>query len=106
MVSQYQEIKTERLLLRRWRTADREAFAAMNADPRVMKYFASTLSRQESDGLVERVDTTFAQYGFGPWAVEVPGIAPFIGFVGLSVPRFTAHFTPCVEIGWRIAVEH
>jgi RimJ/RimL family protein N-acetyltransferase len=106
MTTQCYELKTERLLLRRWRAADRDAFAALNADPRVMKYFRSTLSRQESDALVERVAAAFEQHGFGPWAVEVPDVAPFIGFVGLSVPRFTAHFTPCVEIGWRIAGEH
>src|ERR1041385_4518980 len=100
------EFRTERLLLRRWRPADREPFATMNADPIVMKHFPSTLSREQSDALVERVEATFGQHGFGPWAVEVPNVAPFIGFVGLSVPRFTAHFTPCVEIGWRLAAEH
>ena len=100
------ELTTERLLLRRWRPADREPFAALNADPLVMKHLRSTLSRQESDALIERVDATFDQNGFGPWAVEVPNVAPFIGFVGLSIPRFEAHFTPCVEIGWRIAAEH
>jgi RimJ/RimL family protein N-acetyltransferase len=71
-----------------------------------MKHFPSTLSRQESDALVERVEATFQQRGFGPWAVEVLGVAPFIGFVGLSIPRFQAHFTPCVEIGWRIAAQY
>ena len=100
------EFRTERLLLRRWRPADREPFAALNADPRVMKYFPNTQSRQESDALVEQVQATFDQHGFGPWAVEVPNVAPFIGFVGLYIPRFTAHFTPCVEILWRIAAEH
>ncbi len=100
------EFRTERLLLRRWHPADREPFAALNADPRVMKHFPSTQSRQESDALVERIQATFDQHGFGPWAVEVPNVALFIGFVGLSVPRFTAHFTPCVEIGWRLAAEY
>jgi RimJ/RimL family protein N-acetyltransferase len=106
MASQPHGFKTERLLLRRWRPTDREPFAALNADPLVMKHFPSTLSRQESDALVERVEATFEQNGFGPWAIEVPNIAPFIGFVGLSIPRFQAHFTPCVEIGWRIAAEY
>jgi RimJ/RimL family protein N-acetyltransferase len=100
------EFRTERLLLRHWRPADRERFAALNADPLVMKHFPSTLSRQESDALVERVEAAFQQNGFGPWAVEVPKVAPFIGFVGLSVPGFQAHFTPCVEIGWRIGAEY
>jgi RimJ/RimL family protein N-acetyltransferase len=106
MMSAAHEFRTERLLLRRWRPADREPFAALNADPRVMKHFPRTLSRQESDALVERVEATFEQNGFGPWAVEVPKVAPFIGFVGLSIPRFEAHFSPCVEIGWRIAAEY
>lgn len=100
------EFRTERLLLRRWLPADRKPFAALNADPRVMKHFRGTLSRQESDALADRAGATFKHHGFGPWAVEVPDVAPFIGFVGLSIPGFTAHFTPCVEIGWRIAAEH
>lgn len=100
------EIRTERLLLRRWRPEDRAPFAALNADPRVMRHFPATLTRAESDALAERIDAHFAEHGFGLWAVELPDEAPFIGFVGLSVPRFEAPFTPCVEIGWRIAAEH
>jgi RimJ/RimL family protein N-acetyltransferase len=97
------EFRTDRLLLRRWRPADGEPFAALNADPLVMKHFPSTLSRQESDAMVERIETKFEQQGFGMWAVEVPHVAPFVGFVGLNIPSFNAHFTPCVEIGWRLA---
>jgi RimJ/RimL family protein N-acetyltransferase len=78
----------------------------MNADPRVMEFFQKPLSREESDAMVGRIRDHFAQRGFGLWAVEVPGVADFIGFVGLVVPRFEAHFTPCVEIGWRLAFEH
>jgi RimJ/RimL family protein N-acetyltransferase len=78
----------------------------MNADPRVMEYFPKSLDRAESDGLAARIRENFARRGFGLWAVEVPGVAEFIGFVGLSVPGFSAHFTPCVEIGWRLAHEH
>lgn len=96
-------LHTERLLLRRWLPADREPFARMNADPRVMTHFPSVLSREESDAFANRIDNSFEQHGFGLWAVEIPRIAPFIGFVGLAIPRFEAHFTPCVEIGWRIA---
>lgn len=96
-------LHTERLLLRRWRASDHEPFAALNADPRVMEYFPSVLSRADSDAMVERIAESFARHGFGFWAVEVPGVTPFAGFVGISVPRFTAHFTPCVEIGWRLA---
>ena len=96
-------VHTERLLLRRWLPADREPFARMNADPRVMKHFPTVLSREESDAFASRIDNGFEQHGFGLWAVEIPCIAPFIGFVGLAIPRFVTHFTPCVEIGWRIA---
>ena len=98
-------IETERLVLRRWRDADREPFAALNADPHVMEFMPKRLERAESDALIDRIEGTFDQHGFGFWAVEVRGGAPFAGFVGLSVPRFDAHFTPCVEIGWRLAVE-
>jgi RimJ/RimL family protein N-acetyltransferase len=99
-------LRTERLLLREWRAEDREPFAALNADPRVMEHLPSLLPRPQSDALARRSEQHFASHGFGPWAVEVPGVAPFIGFVGLVVPGFDAHFTPCVEVGWRLAAEH
>ncbi|MEU7690595.1 GNAT family N-acetyltransferase [Microbispora hainanensis] len=94
-------IRTERLVLRRWREDDKEPFAALNADPVVMEHFPATLSREDSDALAERIEAGFDEHGFGLWAVEADG--EFIGFTGLSVPRFTAPFTPCVEIGWRLA---
>ncbi len=78
----------------------------MNADPRVMEHFSGVLSREESDALAARIDEHFAEHMFGLWAVEIPGVAPFAGFIGLSVPGFQARFTPCVEIGWRLAAEH
>ena len=99
-------LTTNRLLLRRWRPSDRAPFAALNADLRVMECFPSTLTTAESDAMVDRIEAHFAEKGFGLWVVEVPGVAEFIGFIGLSTPRFTAHFTPCVEIGWRLACEH
>jgi RimJ/RimL family protein N-acetyltransferase len=99
-------IQTPRLLLRTWRDLDLPAFAALNADPRVMEFFPKTLDRSESDAMAARIQDHFARHGFGLWAVEVPGVADFIGFVGLSVPQFEAHFTPCVETGWRLAVGH
>lgn len=99
-------LTTDRLILRRWRPEDRAPFAAMNADPRVMEFFPQMLSREESDSLVDRIEAHFDEHGYGLWAVEVPGSADFIGFVGLCRPRFAAHFTPCVEVGWRIAAEH
>ena len=96
-------IRTERLLLRCWSPGDREPFAALNSDPRVMEYFPRLLTRKESDVLADRIDAGFDQNGFGLWAVEVQDVAPIVGFIGLSIPRFEAHFTPAVEIGWRIA---
>jgi RimJ/RimL family protein N-acetyltransferase len=99
-------IETERLLLRPWNASDREPFARMNADPRVMRYFPRTLSREESDRLADRATDGFEKRGFGVFAAELRGVAPFIGFIGLEVPEFEAHFTPAVEIGWRLAAEH
>ena len=99
-------IETERLLLRRWLDSDFKPFAAMNADPRVMEFFPKALTRQESDALAERIILHFQEHDFGLWAVQIKGGCQFAGFIGLSKPRFEAHFTPCVEIGWRLAVDH
>jgi len=99
-------LRTERLLLRKWRPEDREPFAAMNADPEVMECLPKLLTREESDALADRLEKHFDERGYGRWAVEVPGVAPFVGFVGLGYVDFPAHFTPCVEIGWRIARAH
>ncbi len=96
-------IETERLLLRRWRDADLDPFAEMNADLRVMEHFPSTSSREESEASMARIRRHFEQHGYGLWAVEVKGGEPFIGFVGLGTVPFDAHFTPAVEIGWRLA---
>jgi len=99
-------VTTERLQLRRWRESDREPFARLNADPRVMEFLPRALSRDESNGLVDRIETHFEEHGFGLYAAELVEDRSFIGYIGLAVPRFTAHFTPCVEIGWRLALEH
>jgi RimJ/RimL family protein N-acetyltransferase len=99
-------IQTARLHLRPWRDEDLPAFAALNADPRVMEFFFKSLDRAESDALAARIRDNLTRRGFGLWAVEVPGVADFIGFVGMTVPAFQAHFTPCVEIGWRLAHDH
>jgi RimJ/RimL family protein N-acetyltransferase len=100
------EIHTDRLLLRRWTEADLEPFAELNADPRVTEFLPTPLTREQSDALVARVEAHFDQHGFGLWAVEIPGVAPFAGFIGLYTPRFEAHFTPSIEIGWRLSAEH
>ena len=103
-------LTTERLVLRPWRAEDREPFAALNADPVVMEHFPHLQTRVESDASVDRFETLWHDYGFGPWAVEVPGVADFIGFVGLAVPPWEPPFAhaaePVVEIGWRLAAEH
>jgi RimJ/RimL family protein N-acetyltransferase len=96
-------LTTDRLILRRWRDADREPFAALNADPEVMEHFPEPLDRTRSDAFVDRVEEVFEQRGFGFWAVEEAATGRFIGFTGLWVPRFEAQFTPAVEIGWRLA---
>jgi RimJ/RimL family protein N-acetyltransferase len=93
--------RTERLLLRSWRGADRDAHAAMNADPAVMEHFPGTMSRQQSDEMIDRVLAHWAELGWGLWAVEIPEVAPFIGFVGIA--RQNAPGYPVVEVGWRLA---
>jgi ribosomal-protein-alanine N-acetyltransferase len=95
--------ETARLLLRRWGDDDREPFAALNADPEVMRHFPAPLSRDESDALVDRIEQHFERHGFGLWALERRDSGDFLGFTGLAVPPFGAHFTPAVEVGWRLA---
>jgi len=97
------ELRTERLVLRRWRAADREPFAALNADPAVMEHFVAVLTRTESDDMVDRIEDTFDREGWGLWAVEVADPGTFIGFTGLWPATFDAPFTPAVEVGWRLA---
>ena len=105
-MSAFVTLSSVRVCLRRWREEDREAFAAMNSDARVMEFFRSPLNRVESDAMVDRIQKHFSEHDFGLWAIEVAGVTPFIGFAGLCVARFSAHFTPCVEVGWRLAFEH
>ena len=98
-------LETERLLLREFLDRDREPFAALNADGRVMEHFPHVLTREESDALVDRIGQHWAEDGVGQWAVERREDASFLGFVGLAAPSFKSDFTPCVEVGWRLAVE-
>ena len=84
-------LRGERVLLRGWRVDDLEPFADLNADPRVMEHYPELLTRERSDAMVwERILPQFAERGYGLWALEVPGSAPFIGFVGLQAPAFEA----------------
>lgn len=94
-------LHTERLILRRWREDDREPFAAMNADPEVMRHFLRPLDRPESDAFFDRIEARFRADGYGLWAVERGADGAFLGFTGLAVATFEAPFTPCVEVGWR-----
>jgi len=117
------DLITQRLLLRSWRDSDLAVFARLNDDPAVMEFMPKRLTHDESDAFAARIRTEMGKRGWGLWAVEVrdaagettaggadegenAGGVPFIGYVGLSVPTFEAHFTPCVEIGWRLAKEH
>jgi len=97
---------TERLILRRWRDSDRAPFVRLNADPEVMEFFPTLLSADQTDWLLSRIAEQEVLNGFTLWAAELRESGEFIGFVGLAVPGFEAHFTPCVEIGWRLAAKH
>ncbi|MFF3752382.1 GNAT family N-acetyltransferase [Streptomyces sp. NPDC002018] len=96
------ELRTDRLVLRRWRDSDREPWAAMNADPEVREHLGDLLTREQSDASVARFETEFDQRGYGWWAVEVQATGEFIGFAGLDEVDDDVPFTG-VEIGWRLA---
>ena len=100
------ELMTERLRLRQWKTGDREPFAAMNADPEVMRYFASVGTLESSNRTIDVWQSEIEERGWSNWAVEHIESVAFVGFVGLSVPRRALPFMPCVEIGWRLAKAH
>ncbi|MDX6751645.1 GNAT family N-acetyltransferase [Geminicoccaceae bacterium 1502E] len=99
-------LATDRLILRPWRDADREALGALNADPEVMAHFPAPLDRAASDAMLERMRGQFATLGFGFWAVTEAPDGPLLGLVGLGAPRFEAHFTPCIEVAWRLGRAH
>ena len=100
------EFETQRLLLRQWRAADREPFAALNADPVVMAYFPAPLTREKSDAQADSCEALIAERGWGAWATELKATGEFIGFVGLNIPREDLPVSPCVEILWRLAHAH
>lgn len=101
MNNRYQ-FESDRLGFRLWHDEDREPFARMNADPKVMRYFPKALSAEESNGFIERIKAHFTEHGYGLWAVEVKETQAFIGFIGFYTARFESDFTPCIEIGWRL----
>ncbi len=98
-------IKTERLNLREWTSADVHSFAAMNQDPRVMAHYPRLLTKEESAESVEKIRTHFKKHGFCFYACELAATHEFMGFIGLKATEFSTHFTPCVEIGWRLAYD-
>jgi RimJ/RimL family protein N-acetyltransferase len=97
------EIRTARLLLRRWRDEDHEPFAALNADSEVMRYFPALLDRVESDRSIERFEQRFEEQGFGLWAVELLATGEFIGFTGLNTMPDGVPGSGDQEVGWRLA---
>lgn len=97
------ELRTERVVLRRWRQGDHQPFAELNADPVVMEHFPAPLTEIQSNVFAELLDAGLAARRYGLWAIEVPDVADFVGFVGLAAPTWEASCAPCVEIGWRIA---
>lgn len=98
--------ETKRLILRTWKDSDTRHFAELCADKEVMEFFPKVLSYKETEELIERIKTKFINEGYCFFAVELKSTGEFIGFIGLSKPSFTAHFTPCTEIGWRLSKKH
>ncbi|HEY2719306.1 MAG TPA: GNAT family N-acetyltransferase [Solirubrobacteraceae bacterium] len=97
------ELSSERLLLRRWRASDAEPFAAINEDPRVMELLPSCLTRAESDSYMQSIEAHFDAHRYGLWALQLRDSGELIGLTGLNTVAFDAHFTPAVEVGWRLA---
>jgi RimJ/RimL family protein N-acetyltransferase len=100
------EVTTPRLRLRQWKDADRDPYAALNADPEVMRYFPGLQSREASEKSIDAWSAQLAGRGWSNWAVSTLDTDTFIGFTGLSIPSRPFPFQPCVEIGWRLARAH
>jgi len=100
------KIKTERLILRKWHEDDAEVFAAINQDEKVIEFLRGTMTLKDSQDFITRTNNFIDQHGFGLWAATIKETGELIGFVGLHIPDFESHFTPCVEIGWRLDSQH
>lgn len=96
-------LETDRLQLRQWKDPDVTALAQMCADPEVMRYFPNVLSTSESNALAQKIRSKMEQKGWGWWAVSLKDDDRFMGFLGLNSPQYELPFTPCIEIGWRLA---
>jgi RimJ/RimL family protein N-acetyltransferase len=103
MARRFDTVRTARLVMRRWRDADRGPYAAMNADPEVMRYFPATMDAATSDASIDRFQERFDQQGFGLWALEVASTAEFIGFTGLNPMPDGVPGAGGMEVGWRLA---
>lgn len=99
-------IETNRLILRSWEPKDFEPFSKMTSDPRVMKFFPSLLTPAEAAANIKVMTQKMERDGFSFWAAELKATQEFIGFIGLSIPGIQTTFTPCVEIGWRLAYNY
>lgn len=99
-------IETERLILRKWRDEDAAAFAAINQDPQVIEFLRGPLSLKDCQNFISETNRRIDEWGFGLWAATLKEGGELIGFVGLNIPDFESHFTPCVEIGWRLAAKY
>lgn len=99
-------VRSGRIYLRQWHESDFVAFARLNADRRVMEFFPGTLTHDESEALARKMMSLIDQRGWGVWALEIPEVTGFAGFVGLNVPEDDLPFRPCVEIAWRLAFDH
>lgn len=96
-------LRTERLILRRWSDTDLHALTAMNQDPKVMEFIGPVLSDDENRAMITRAEKSWNGLGYGRFAVEIADTCELIGFIGLAQCKFDSHFTPAVEIGWRLA---
>ena len=103
MVKKPERLVTPRLVLRQWLPKDLPEFAALNADPEVMRYFPSVLDRQTSDALAAKAEALIAERGWGFWVAEDRASGQLAGMIGLHIPAPELPFSPCVEVGWRLA---
>lgn len=99
-------LETERLILRQWKERDYFPFIKMGLDPKVMEYFPSLLSEDESLEFINKAKEIIDKNKWGFWAIELKQSREFIGFIGLHNQPEQFNFSPCVEIGWRLAKEY
>ena len=97
--------ESERLVLREWREKDWPFFAAMNANPQVMRFFPGVMTEKDSLSMWNRIRKELDERGYGLYAVELKHSGSLIGLLGFHWADFEADFTPCVEIGWRLPLQ-